>query len=50
MSGSHLRMMGHLLPLLCMRKSDQGYYAGWIAPPKMGIDNKSGDFEFVQIQ
>ena len=27
-----------------------GYYAGWIAPPKMGIDNKSGDFEFVQIQ
>jgi len=27
-----------------------GYYAGWIAPPKVGIDNKSGDFEFVQIQ
>jgi benzoyl-CoA 2,3-dioxygenase component B len=27
-----------------------GYYAGWIAPPKMGIDNKAGDFEFVRIQ
>ena len=27
-----------------------GYFAGWIAPPKMGIDNKAGDFEFVRIQ
>ena len=27
-----------------------GHYAGWIAPPKMGIDNQSGDFEFVRIQ
>ena len=27
-----------------------GHYAGWIAPPKMGIDNKAGDFEFVRIQ
>ena len=27
-----------------------GEYASWIAPPKAGIDNKSGDFEYVQIE
>ncbi len=27
-----------------------GEYASWIAPPKMGIDNKPGDFEYVQIE
>ena len=26
-----------------------GKYAGWIAPPKIGIDNKGGDFEYVQL-
>jgi benzoyl-CoA 2,3-dioxygenase component B len=26
-----------------------GEYAGWIAPPKVGIDNKGGDFEYVQL-
>jgi benzoyl-CoA 2,3-dioxygenase component B len=26
-----------------------GKYATWIAPPKVGIDNKSGDFEYVKI-
>jgi benzoyl-CoA 2,3-dioxygenase component B len=24
-------------------------FASWIAPPKTGIDNKSGDFEYVKI-
>jgi benzoyl-CoA 2,3-dioxygenase component B len=24
-------------------------FASWIAPPKVGIDNKSGDFEYVKI-
>ena len=24
-------------------------FAGWIAPPKVGIDNKPGDFEYVRI-
>jgi benzoyl-CoA 2,3-epoxidase subunit B len=24
-------------------------FAGWIAPPKIGIDNKPGDFEYVRI-
>ncbi|WP_376099717.1 benzoyl-CoA 2,3-epoxidase subunit BoxB [Roseomonas sp. CCTCC AB2023176] len=26
-----------------------GQYAGWIAPPKVGIDNKPGEFEYVKI-
>jgi benzoyl-CoA 2,3-dioxygenase component B len=28
---------------------EPGQYANWIAPPKTGIDNKSGDFEYVKI-
>jgi benzoyl-CoA 2,3-dioxygenase component B len=28
---------------------EPGKFASWIAPPKVGIDNKSGDFEYVQI-
>jgi benzoyl-CoA 2,3-dioxygenase component B len=24
-------------------------FAGWIAPPKVGIDNKPGDFEYVKL-
>jgi benzoyl-CoA 2,3-dioxygenase component B len=26
-----------------------GSYAGWIAPPRIGIDNKPGNFEYVKI-
>ena len=26
-----------------------GKYASWIAPPKVGIDNKPGDFEYVKL-
>ncbi len=26
-----------------------GEYAGWIAPPRVGIDNQPGDFEYVQL-
>ena len=26
-----------------------GGYAGWIAPPRVGIDNKPGDFEYVKL-
>jgi benzoyl-CoA 2,3-dioxygenase component B len=29
---------------------DPGRFAGWIAPPKVGIDNKPGDFEYVRIE
>ena len=28
---------------------EPGRYASWIAPPKVGIDNKPGDFEYVQL-
>ena len=28
---------------------ERGQFAGWIAPPKIGIDNKPGDFEYVRI-
>ena len=24
-------------------------FAGWIAPPRVGIDNKPGDFEYVKL-
>ena len=27
----------------------KGKYADWIAPPRVGIDNKPGDFEYVRI-
>jgi benzoyl-CoA 2,3-dioxygenase component B len=27
-----------------------GTYAGWIAPPRHGIDNMPGDFEYVQLE
>ena len=27
-----------------------GGYAPWISPPKVGIDNKPGDFEYVKIE
>ncbi len=33
-----------------MRPSlEKGSYANWIAPPRHGIDNKPGDFEYVHI-
>lgn len=28
---------------------EAGKYAGWIAPPKVAIDNKPGDFEYVKL-
>jgi len=28
---------------------ETGKFASWIAPPKVGIDNKPGDFEYVKI-
>ncbi|MCI2975394.1 MAG: benzoyl-CoA 2,3-epoxidase subunit BoxB [Ferrimicrobium sp.] len=28
---------------------EPGSYASWIAPPKVAIDNKPGDFEFVRL-
>ena len=28
---------------------DPGKFASWIAPPRVGIDNKPGDFEYVKL-
>ena len=28
---------------------EPGKFAGWIASPKVGIDNKPGDFEYVKL-
>ncbi|MCG8493787.1 MAG: hypothetical protein MI743_19365, partial [Sneathiellales bacterium] len=28
---------------------EPGEFASWIAPPRIGIDNKPGDFEYVQV-
>jgi len=28
---------------------EPGQYASWIAPPRMGIDNKPGEFEYVKL-
>jgi benzoyl-CoA 2,3-dioxygenase component B len=28
---------------------EPGKFAGWIAPPKAGVDSKPGDFEYVRI-
>ena len=27
-----------------------GSYASWIAPPRIGIDSKPGDFEYVKLE
>jgi benzoyl-CoA 2,3-dioxygenase component B len=29
---------------------ETGKFASWIAPPKIGVDNKAGDFEYVQLR
>jgi benzoyl-CoA 2,3-dioxygenase component B len=28
---------------------ERGAYASWIAPPRYGIDNRPGDFEYVKL-
>ena len=28
---------------------EPGRFAGWIAPPRLGIDNRPGDFEYVKL-
>jgi benzoyl-CoA 2,3-epoxidase subunit B len=34
---------------LMQSQFEPGKFASWIAPPKVGIDNKPGDFEYVKI-
>ena len=40
---------GEFLTSLMKPCWERGKYADWIAPPKVGIDNKPGDFEYVKI-
>ena len=40
---------GDFIESLMQPVTAPGQFAGWIAAPKVGIDNKPGDFEYVQI-
>ena len=40
---------GAFIESLMKPVNEPGQFARWIAPPKIGIDNKPGDFEYVQI-
>ncbi|MFL5126026.1 MAG: benzoyl-CoA 2,3-epoxidase subunit BoxB [Microvirga sp.] len=40
---------GDFIEALMKPVAEPGRFAGWIAPPKVGIDNKPGDFEYVKI-
>ena len=40
---------GDFIQSLMKPQWEPGKYAGWIAPPRVGIDNKPGDFEYVQL-
>lgn len=40
---------GDFIQSLMKPCTEPGQYAGWIAPPKVGIDNKPGDFEYVKL-
>jgi benzoyl-CoA 2,3-dioxygenase component B len=40
---------GDFITSLMTPINEPGKFAGWIAPPKVGIDNKPGDFEYVKI-
>jgi benzoyl-CoA 2,3-dioxygenase component B len=41
---------GEFIASLMTSVSEPGKFAGWIAPPRVGIDNKPGDFEYVKIE
>jgi benzoyl-CoA 2,3-dioxygenase component B len=43
------RADGEFIQSLMKPCFEPGKYAGWIAPPKVGIDGKPGDFEYVQL-
>lgn len=40
---------GDFIQSLMKPVTEPGDFAGWIAPPKVGIDNKPGDFEYVKL-
>jgi benzoyl-CoA 2,3-dioxygenase component B len=40
---------GDFIGSLMKPVTEPGKFASWIAPPRVGIDNKPGDFEYVKI-
>jgi benzoyl-CoA 2,3-dioxygenase component B len=40
---------GDFVQSLMRPVTEAGQFASWIAPPRVGIDNKPGDFEYVKI-
>jgi benzoyl-CoA 2,3-epoxidase subunit B len=40
---------GAFIESLMHSQVEPGQFAGWISPPKVGIDNKPGDFEYVRL-
>jgi benzoyl-CoA 2,3-dioxygenase component B len=40
---------GEFIASLMQPETKPGQFARWIAPPRVGIDNRPGDFEYVQI-
>jgi benzoyl-CoA 2,3-dioxygenase component B len=40
---------GDFIGSLMQPVTEPGKFASWIAPPRVGIDNKPGDFEYVKI-
>ena len=43
------RADGDFIQSLMVQVPERGKFAGWIAPPRVGIDNKPGDFEYVKL-
>lgn len=41
---------GAFIASLMTPVTEPGRFASWISPPKVGIDNKPGDFEYVKIE
>ena len=41
---------GDFIESLMTAEMEPGKYASWISPPRVGIDNKPGDFEYVKIE
>jgi benzoyl-CoA 2,3-epoxidase subunit B len=41
---------GDFIASLMKPVTEIGQFASWISPPKVGIDNKPGDFEYVKIE
>ena len=43
------RQDGDFIESLMVQVTEPGQYASWIAPPKTGINNQPGDFEYVKL-